>query len=484
MIAQDRLYLELLFVGALLLVILLVNNIFLYKQKITDYISRMTIAGIVMCAFEIAWALVEGHPNLNAVAYITGCGYCISFVLFTAFLNRYLIDRFGIKINKIRLIICYVIPITAFALICTSTPWTHLVFKMTETGQVQEMILFGTLFYGLLFVYTFSPILLAIYFLTIGKKKRPKNGEIPASLFVFCIMTPILYWLEELILGEKLSNYENLSLPVSIALVYLVTNVSTHTVLKSRAKVEAIETDLRIASKIQTDALPPTTPEFDKYLNIDMKCCLNTAKEVGGDFYDYFFIDENRMCFLIADVSGKGTPAALFMMTAKTIIKDYALFKESTSEILNEANVRLCENNKESMFATVWIGILDIRTMTLQYTNAGHNYPILQRKGKGCEELETVHGLMLAAFENTQYDQSEIHLEKGDRLLLYTDGATEAHNKDNELYGVEKVEKMLEDTRDCSGEETLNKMVDDINSFAKGISQFDDITMVIISIKE
>lgn len=484
MIAQDRLYLELLFVGALLLVILLVNNIFLYKQKITDYISRMTIAGIVMCAFEIAWMMVSEHPEINTVAYIAGCGYCISFVLFAAFLNRYLIDRIGIEINRTRLVIGYIIPVIVFALLCISTPWTHLLFIMTETGQVQEMILFETLFAGLLYFYVFSPILLAIYFLTIGKKKRPKNGEIPASLFVFCIMTPILYWLEELILGEKLSNYENLSLPVSIALVYLVTNVSTHTVLKSRAKVEAIETDLRIASKIQTDALPPTTPEFDKYLNIDMKCCLNTAKEVGGDFYDYFFIDENRMCFLIADVSGKGTPAALFMMTAKTIIKDYALFKESTSEILNEANVRLCENNKESMFATVWIGILDIRTMTLQYTNAGHNYPILQRKGKGCEELETVHGLMLAAFENTQYNQSEIHLEKGDRLLLYTDGATEAHNKDNELYGVERVERMLEDTRDCSGETTLDRMVENINTFAKGVSQFDDITMVIISIKE
>ena len=484
MIALDRLYLELLFVGALLLVILLVNNIFLYKQKITDYISRMTIAGIVMCAFEIAWMMVSEHPEINTVAYIAGCGYCISFVLFVAFLNRYLIDRIGIEINRTRLVIGYIIPVIVFALLCISTPWTHLLFKMTETGQVQEMILFETLFVGLLYFYVFSPILLAIYFLTIGKKKRPKNGEIPASLFVFCIMTPILYWLEELILGEKLSNYENLSLPVSIALVYLVTNVSTHTVLKSRAKVEAIETDLRIASKIQTDALPPTTPEFDKYLNIDMKCCLNTAKEVGGDFYDYFFIDENRMCFLIADVSGKGTPAALFMMTAKTIIKDYALFKESTSEILNEANIRLCENNKESMFATVWIGILDIRTMTLQYTNAGHNYPILQRKGKGCEELETVHGLMLAAFENTQYNQSEIHLEKGDRLLLYTDGATEAHNKDNELYGVERVERMLEDTRDCSGETTLDRMVENINTFAKGVSQFDDITMVIISIKE
>lgn len=484
MIAEDRLYLELLFVGAILLVILLVNNMLLYKQKVTDYISLMTIAGIVMCAFEIAWMVAEKHPELNTFAYVTGCGYCISFVVFVALLNLYLVNRFGIKINKRRLIIGYIIPITAFALICISTPWTHLVFKMTETGKVQEMVLFGTLFDGLLYFYVFSPIIMAIYFLTIGKKRRPENGEIPASMFVFCIMIPILYWLEVLLLGDELVGYENLSLPVSIALVYLVTNVSTQSVLKSRAKVEAIETDLRIASKIQTDALPPTTPEFDKYINIDMKCCLNTAKEVGGDFYDYFFIDKNRMCFLIADVSGKGTPAALFMMTAKTIIKDYALIKESTSEILNEANVRLCENNKESMFATVWIGILDIRTMTLQYTNAGHNYPILQRKGKGCEELETVHGLMLAGFETTQYKQSEIHLEKGDRLLLYTDGVTEAHSQNNEMYGVEKVEKMLEDTRDCSGEETLNKMVDDINSFAKGVSQFDDITMVIISIKE
>lgn len=484
MAAVDRLYLELLFVGAILLVILLVNNIFLYKQKITDYISRMTIAGIVMCAFEIIWEVVSEHPEINAVAYIAGCGYCISFVILTTFLNRYLIDRFGIKINRRRLIIVYIIPVTIFALICISTPWTHLVFKMTATGRVQEMVLFGTLFEGLLYIYGFTPILLAIFFLTIGKKKRPTNGEIPISLFVFSIMIPALYWLEQLILGEKLGDYENLSLPVSIALIYLVTNISTQTVLKSRAKVEAIETDLRIAAKIQTDALPPTTPEFDKRLSIDMRCSLNTAKEVGGDFYDYFFIDDNRMCFLIADVSGKGTPAALFMMTAKTIIKDYALIKENTSEILNEANIRLCENNEESMFATVWIGIIDIRTMTLQYTNAGHNYPILQRKDKNCEKLETVHGLMLAGFESTKYKQSEIHLEKGDRLLLYTDGATEAHNKNNEMYGIERVEKMLEDTRDCSGEKTLSRVIDDINDFAKDVSQFDDITMVIMTIKE
>ena len=444
----------------------------------------MTIAGIVMCAFEIAWTVVEKNPEINTLAYIAGCGYCISFVIFAALLNRYLVDRLGLEINKRRLIIGYIIPVAAFSLICISTPWTHLVFKMTEAGKVQDMVLFETLFTGLLYFYVFSPILVAIYYLTLGKKKKPENAQVPVSLFIFCIMIPILYWLQQLILGEKLSHYENLSLPVSMALVYLVTNVSTQAILKSRAKVEAIETDLRIASKIQNDALPSATPEFDKYINIDMKCSLNTAKEVGGDFYDYFFIDENRMCFLIADVSGKGTPAALFMMTAKTIIKDYALIKDSTSEILNEANVRLCENNKESMFATVWIGILDIRTKTLQYTNAGHNNPIIQRKGKTPEELEPVHGIMLAGFETTKYQQSEIHLEKGDRLLLYTDGVTEAHNKNNEMYGIERVEDLLEDTRDCLGKETLGKMIDDINDFAKDVSQFDDITMVIISIKE
>lgn len=252
---------------------------------------------------------------------------------------------------------------------------------------------------------------------------------------------------------------------------------------KSR-ELLSTQADLATAAKIQTDALPPAAPEFEDHPEICLRGSMHTAKEVGGDFYDYFMIDDDRICFLIADVSGKGMPAALFMMTAKTMIKDYALTHDSTAEIFTAVNARLCENNEEGMFATAWIGILDARTMTLQYTNAGHNYPVLLRRGKTCEPLETVHGLFLAGLEFTEYRQDEIVLEQGDRLFLYTDGVTEAHDRTNALYGTDRLESVLESTKDSPGEQVLGSVLDDINGFAKEAPQFDDITMVVLSIRE
>ncbi|MBE7728076.1 MAG: serine/threonine-protein phosphatase, partial [Enterocloster citroniae] len=198
----------------------------------------------------------------------------------------------------------------------------------------------------------------------------------------------------------------------------------------------------------------------------------------------YSPIDDDRICLLIADVSGKGTPAALFMMTAKTMIKDYTLTHDSTAEIFTAVNARLCENNEEGMFATAWIGILDTRTMTLQYTNAGHNYPVLLRRGKPCEPMENSHGLFLAGLEFTEYGQDEIALEPGDRLFLYTDGVTEAHDRTNGLYGTERLVNVLENTKASPGEQVLTGVLDDIDDFSGGAPQFDDITMVVLSIRE
>ena len=483
MTGEYRLYMELIFAGAVLLTILFANNIFLYKQKITDYISLMMIAGVFVCIFEILWALLDGNPNLRALSYITASCYSIAFLIFGVLMNRYCMDRFNLHPGRVGITIAYILPVAAFTLLCISTPWTKLVFWVDENGIIQEMVLFDYLFQILLYFYIFSPLLLAIYYLTVGKKRRPEGAEIPVSLFVFGVIAPVLYWLEQLFLGEELNPYVTMTLPIALALMYLITNVSTHTALDTRARIEAVETDLAIASRIQTGALPPVSPEFAEHGDVNLRCSMKTAKEVGGDFYDYFAIDDKRICFLVADVSGKGTPAALFMMTAKTIIRDYALACDNTSEIFAGANARMCESNDQNMFATSWIGILDTQTMTLQYTNAGHNYPILLKKGKPCEEIKGAHAMALAGFDFTEYEQDEIRLEEGDRLFLYTDGVTEAHNGDNNLYGTGRLEKVLDESRDSSGEQVMDNVFTDIEVFAEGSPQFDDITMVVLTIK-
>ena len=249
------------------------------------------------------------------------------------------------------------------------------------------------------------------------------------------------------------------------------------------SKLAATQNELNMATQIQANALPSLFPEFSDRAEFELYASMRPAKEVGGDFYDFFMIDETHLCVVIADVSGKGVPAALFMMTAKTMIKDYALTKDSTAEIFTAVNARLCEGNKAGMFATGWIGILDTRTMTLQYTNAGHNYPVLLRRGQACEEMKKVHGLFLAGMEFTRYKQSEVTLAQGDRLLLYTDGVVEAHDREKNLYGMERMEAALDAAREQTGEQTLERIFSDVDQFAAEVPQFDDITMVVLTIK-
>lgn len=302
--------------------------------------------------------------------------------------------------------------------------------------------------------------------------KRPVNQKIAGLTFIFL---PLVNYIMVGATFGQASQYGMIL--VSLIIMYcIIFN-------EKSSKLAATETELNMATRIQIDALPPAAPEFPDHQEVNLRASMHTAKEVGGDFFDYFAIDENHICFLIADVSGKGTPAALFMMTSKTMIKDYALTQGSTSEIFTAVNARLCENNQVGMFATSWIGILDTRTMTLQYTNAGHNYPMIQRKGKPCEEIKVNHGLFLGGLEFTRYLQDEIQLEPGDRLLLFTDGVVEAHDRAKNLYGNERLQKVLDDARDCPGEEVLDRIFEDVNVYATGVPQFDDITMVILTIK-
>ena len=347
----DRLFQELLFYALLLLIILFVINIVTYKRKLRDFISLMLVSGIFMCAFDTLWDLCDGKPGLRALSYTGACGYAIAYLAFIMYLNRFMNDQFGWEFEKkwLRRALYYV-PFGVFVLLCVTTPWTRLIFEVDASGVVQEMLLFETLFYVLAWGYAIASLVPAVYYLIPGRKKNPTAHRNARYMVVFVVIVMVVYVLQRFIL-EMVDDYYVMSWIPALSLVYLTTVVNTRSLVESQVKVEAVETDLRIAAKIQMDALPPVAPEFADHLELNLRASMDTAREVGGDFYDYFAIDDNRICFLIADVSGKGTPAALFMMTAKTMIKDYALNLESTSEICTEVNARLCENNDEGMFA-------------------------------------------------------------------------------------------------------------------------------------
>lgn len=249
---------------------------------------------------------------------------------------------------------------------------------------------------------------------------------------------------------------------------------------ESSARIGA---ELEMAERIQKDMLPNVFPAFSESEVFDLFASMTPAREVGGDFYDFFMIDDDHLAMVIADVSGKGIPAAMFMMTAKTVIKDYALTTENTDEIFTIVNDRLCENNEAGMFATAWIGILNTRTLKLQFTNAGHNYPMLKRNGMATEPVDDKHGLFLGCMEGIQYKKSEMTLSHGDRLLLYTDGVTESHGQAGELYGEQRLMDVLDNSPMETGEQVLSHILGDVNLFSSGEEQFDDITMTVLTIK-
>ncbi len=239
-----------------------------------------------------------------------------------------------------------------------------------------------------------------------------------------------------------------------------------------------IDEELRFARSIQHSALPAVFPPFPERKEFNIYAQMDTAKEVGGDFYDFYFVGNNKLAFLIADVSGKGIPAAMFMMTAKTLIKGFAESGKSVNETFTLANNELCKNNDAGMFVTAWMGIIDLKTGVIEYTNAGHNPPIVVHADGSCEYLKARHGFILAGMEDINYRKSEVQLQQGDKIYLYTDGVTEATDAHDKLYGEERLENVLSDNASSSVEETCGKIKADIDLFVGDAPQFDDITML------
>ena len=239
-----------------------------------------------------------------------------------------------------------------------------------------------------------------------------------------------------------------------------------------------IDAELEFARTIQHSSLPSVFPPYPNRRDFDIYATMDTAKEVGGDFYDFYLLNENELAFLAADVSGKGIPAAMFMMKAKTMIKSLVESGMNVAEVFTKANEFLCEGNDANMFVTAWIGVLNLQTGHLEYANAGHNPPLVQRKDGGYEYIKVRPNFVLAGMEGMPYRKHEMILEPGESIYLYTDGVTEAQNLNQELYGEERLAKCLNQAKDLNVDRICKKVKEDVDAFVDKAEQFDDMTML------
>ena len=259
---------------------------------------------------------------------------------------------------------------------------------------------------------------------------------------------------------------------VALLVAFVISSFVRQQMRKQAAK------ELTMAKDIQLAALPNVFPPFPGETRFDIWAAMETAKEVGGDFYDFYFTRQDHILFLVADVSGKGVPAAMFMMRAKTLIKSIAQTGKPLAQVFDEANEALCEGNSSNTFVTVWAGEIDTRTGHVTYVNAGHNFPVLLRGGKA-EFLKSRPSLVLGAMPGIRYRAGELQLAPGDAIYLYTDGIVEQPDASGELYGDARLLNLLS-ARDYPLNAVLAAVVEDVRRHAAGVEQADDCTQLVI----
>ncbi len=254
-------------------------------------------------------------------------------------------------------------------------------------------------------------------------------------------------------------------------------------VTRVTAEKERLGAELSLATQIQAAMLPHIVPAFPDRTDFDVIGRMDPAKEVGGDFYDYFLVDNDHLCMVMADVSGKGVPAALFMMASKIILQSVAMMGKSPAEILTKANEAICSNNEAQMFVTVWLGILELSTGKLTAANAGHEYPVIKHADGRFELFKDRHGFVIGGMEGARFREYELTLEPGCKLFVYTDGLPEATDNQEEMFGTERMLEALNSRPDCSPQEILQSVGEAVDAFVGSAEQFDDLTMMCLEYK-
>lgn len=320
-------------------------------------------------------------------------------------------------------------------------------------------------------LYTYLTLIAALVMVWVERKRLKKVQVV--TLFMY-VLFPMLVGLSSIFFyGISITNA---TIMLIILLMYCMFNV-----VQGREQAMA-DKDLAMAASIQENMLPQIFPPYPERDEFDLFASMTPAKEVGGDFYDFFLIDEDHLAVVIADVSGKGIPAALFMMVSKALIKSQTLAnRTSPAEIFQSVNEQLCEGNKVEMFVTAWLGILTISSGELRYVNAGHEHPAISRQGGSFELLkEKPAALPLATIEGVHYQEKVLYLSPGDAVYVYTDGVAEASNADKELFGTDRMLDAL--NQDCAAVPSqLDRNVREaLAAFVGKAAQFDDVTMLCV----
>ncbi|MBR3247811.1 MAG: serine/threonine-protein phosphatase [Clostridiales bacterium] len=261
-------------------------------------------------------------------------------------------------------------------------------------------------------------------------------------------------------------------------LCFVISRIQLERYENQQKEKERLDTELTLATRIQAETLPNIFPAFPDRKDFNIYASMNPAKEVGGDFYDFFLLDDTHLGIVMADVSGKGVPAALFMMVSKILIQNIAMMGNRPAEVLRRVNNQLCSKNKTDMFVTVWYGCLDLETGVLEAANAGHEYPVLKKADGNFELIKDKHGLVIGALEGSKYRSYELMMEPGAKLFIYTDGVPEATNANNELFGTERLVRALRMKESGNPQEIIEHIDSIVKDFVKDAPQFDDLTML------
>lgn len=339
-----------------------------------------------------------------------------------------------------------------------------------QDGAIRQMIL--------TFVFTATAAALFMSFFSAAYTRKITNPIKRLTEDVAKIDGGNLDYRIELATGDEVEDLGNAFNHMSAQIQEYIKNLSA-----AMTEKERIRTEIEVASRLQADMLPDAADAFADREEFSLYATMTPAKGVGGDFYDFFLLDEDHLALIMADVSGKGVPAALFMVVSRTLLRSCLKKDIPLSQVLWAVNNSLCENNKNSMFVTAWIGVLTISTGMLAFVNAGHCRPLIKSADGSCEYETAGKGFVLAGMENTEYVENRIRLKKGDRLLLYTDGVTEATGPEDKLYGEERLKEFVKALPKLGGKECLFRIWEDINRFQKDREQFDDITMLTVDYK-